>query len=202
MIGIIFIIVVIVYAIWEYVSTPDIAPLKTLPGRPDPMVRTMEDFIRVVKFHELVKPCSEHDIIALEKSMDIRLPATYKKFLLSMGHKAGNFWVGTEGFYHFLFRAKVSTEELIEENSLSPLPDDAFPFWMHQGYMAAYFRLSDGDDPPVYLYSEGPVATEGFMLSHNTLTDFFLWELKLHYHQYGIILPEHLEKPLSQANQI
>lgn len=181
MIGIIFIIVVIVYAIWEYVSTPDIAPLKTLPGRPDPMVRTMEDFIRVVKFHELVKPCSEHDIIALEKSMEIRLPATYKKFLLSMGYKAGYFWVGSEGFYDFLFHARASTEELIEENNLSPLPEDAFPFWMHQGYMAAYFRLSEGDDPPVYFYSEGQEMND-FVLYHNTLTDFFLVELKQHYH--------------------
>ncbi len=35
------------------------------------------------------------------------------------------------------------------------MPEDAFVFFMHQGYQFMFFRLSEGDDPPVYYYGEG-----------------------------------------------
>ena len=34
------------------------------------------------------------------------------------------------------------------------MPDDAFVFSMHQGYIFEYFRLKDGDDPPVHSFLE------------------------------------------------
>ncbi|MBH8566157.1 hypothetical protein I8748_29045 [Nostoc sp. CENA67] len=36
-----------------------------------------------------------------------------------------------------------------------PLPEDAFVFLMHQGYMFWFLITSEGDDPPVYGYEEG-----------------------------------------------
>lgn len=34
------------------------------------------------------------------------------------------------------------------------IPDTAFVFAMHQGCAFVFFRLGEGDDPPVYLFEE------------------------------------------------
>ena len=38
------------------------------------------------------------------------------------------------------------------------LPATAFVFVMHQGYTMLYFDCTDGDDPPVYLFTDGEPA--------------------------------------------
>lgn len=82
-----------------------------------------------------------------------KLPEQYLEFM----HYAGNgqFWVGSS--YNFLEVPKLKkyAEELLIENEFSHiLNDDAFVFWMHGGYMFYFFNLNEGDDPPVYYYSE------------------------------------------------
>ncbi len=44
---------------------------------------------------------------------------------------------------------------------------------MHQGYQFAFFNLDDGDDPRVYYYTEVK-ADDGFVLTHQKLSDFYL----------------------------
>jgi hypothetical protein len=76
-----------------------------------------------------------------------------------MGHRAGRFFQGTDIFYgDGLFDLRQDAEELLEEDEgdeVIRLPEDAFVFAMHQGYEFTYFRLSEGDDPPVYQFMEG-----------------------------------------------
>lgn len=123
------------------------------------------------------KPLSDNQITIIEDKYKIILPAVYKKFLKLMGGGAGFFMLGSSVFYNELFSLKQGTEELISENNLPPLPENAFVFFMHQGYQAAYFKLDEGDDPLVYYYSEGGQSQE-FSLMTNTLTDFFLAHLE------------------------
>lgn len=101
------------------------------------------------------KPCTEEEVRALEERAGRPLPEVYKEFLLWMGHGAGGFLAGTHCLYEHLPDIQEGAVELLEENTFpEPLPDDAFVFLMHQGYQFMFFRLSEGDDPPVYYYHE------------------------------------------------
>lgn len=107
--------------------------------------------------------CSPQEVWSLEQSVGMSLPAQYKEFLLAIGHGAGKFFRGT----CILYRDDISDiqeyaamlmqqeEDEENENGCCTLPDDAFVFSMHQGYEFNFFKVTDGDDPPVYQYVEG-----------------------------------------------
>lgn len=67
--------------------------------------------------------------------------------------------------------------ELLEENeSKHILTDNDFVFWMGQGYMFAFFKLKEGNNPPIYFYSE--VKEDQYVKIANSLTDFYMSYLK------------------------
>jgi hypothetical protein len=102
-----------------------------------------------------LKPCTEEEIVELEQRLGVKLPQAYREYLLWMGHGGGSFTVGTECLYEDLPQIQHWARELLEEDQfLLKLPEDAFVFEMHQGYTFNFFRLSEGDDPPVYTYEE------------------------------------------------
>lgn len=104
---------------------------------------------------EEVKPCSEDEVRALEVSLGIELPNSYRNFLLAMGRSAGSLFIGSSAFYESLFELREWAQELLEENEVrDPLPPDAFVFLMHQGYQFMFLRNSEGEDPPVRSYNE------------------------------------------------
>ena len=71
-----------------------------------------------------------------------------------MGHRAGDFLVGTNWTHRDLSDLRSAGEELIGEAATAyRLPTDAFVFAMHQGYSFLFFRV-ESDDPPVWLYVE------------------------------------------------
>ena len=45
-----------------------------------------------------------------------------------------------------------------------------YVFWMSQGTMFCFFKLNDGDDPPVYLYTEND--SDRFICISQSLTEF------------------------------
>ncbi len=59
------------------------------------------------------------------------------------------------------------------------LPEDAFVFFMHQGYHFNFFRTSAGDDPPIYRYLEG-TDLETFPSTYSHFTDFLLQGVQDH----------------------
>jgi len=116
----------------------------------------------------------------VEEKLKAPLPKVYVEFLNLMGGGAGSFMEGSSAFYDELLSLQEWVEELIDENNLTPLPEDAVAFWMHQGYQAAFFRTSEGDDPPVYFFSEGYKMNQ-FLLDEPSLTKFFLKQLLFSY---------------------
>ena len=70
-----------------------------------------------------------------------------------MGHNAGIFNRGSDYLYKDLFNLTSLARKTLR-NSPFELPNNAFVIFSHQGYIFAYFMLSDGDDPPVYTYME------------------------------------------------
>jgi|GEM_PF-1206529 len=153
-------------------------------------INSFDEMIQFLEYKEKLRPCDDYEISSFELKCNITLPLIYKKFLLTLGKSAGDYMMGSSAFFDDL-PLWESTKELIEENNLPPLPPDAFPFWMHQGYMAAYFKVTEGDDPPVYLYTEGKENKE-FVLDTKTLTGFFLIELRSSYSEDEFIFPDHL----------
>ena len=103
-----------------------------------------------------IRGCTPHEIEELERLVGKNLPLSYKDFLLTVGHQAGGFLRGTDKLYEHVAEFTDAARELLAENGLpGGLPEDAFVFYMHQGYEFGYFRAGEGDDPPVYQYFEG-----------------------------------------------
>ena len=124
--------------------------------------------------HDEVSPCTEEEVAALEKQLNIHLPGAYREFLLWMGRDGGNLLVGTDYSYEILPKLKSWAMELLSEKNLSHLlPDDAFVFLMHQGYQFMFFRLSEGEDPPIYYYNQ-PAQQQSFVVSDPSFSAFML----------------------------
>lgn len=127
---------------------------------------------------ERLSPMNAAHIAYLQERFNCQFPAVYQQFLSLMGNGAGNYMKGSSVFSDEIVSLKTGTIELIKEHALQPLPANAFVFWMHQGYQAAYFLLNGSDDPPVYYFSEGN-DLKAFVLKEQTLTRFFLAQLAM-----------------------
>jgi len=142
--------------------------------------QSIQEVARIIRQRgERLRGLSLGQIESIEKRFKTALPAVYKEFLYLMGRGAGSFMEGSSVFTDELFDLKKWAEELVIENNIKPLPESAFVFWMHQGYQAAYFKLSDGDDPPIYFYSEGEAV--GDFAKESSLTNFFIDQLYMSY---------------------
>lgn len=139
-------------------------------------IKSVADIAAYLKTRgEKLQSLSDAQIRSIEAFYGVSLSGVYRQFLLLMGNGAGKYMLGSTVFYDDIFRLGEWGQELIEENKLNPAPTDAFFFWMHQGYQTAYFKLSDGDDPPVYYFSEGMGKNE--FVKESSLTNFFIDEL-------------------------
>ncbi len=120
----------------------------------------MEQIVRSMIENDLatageIQGCSQEEVAQLEQHFNIQFPRSYREFLLTMGHQCGTLFRGTDILYPRRFDFAESVKELTEESKADfRLPEDAFVFSMHQGYIFWYFRLGEGDDPPIYQYNE------------------------------------------------
>ncbi len=131
-----------------------------------------------VEDSQQVKPCTEEEVRLLEKEVGFSLPAAYQEFLLWMGHRAGKLLRGEDCFYEYILGNQKGAVELLEENgNPEVLPEDALVFCMHQGYVFYFMRVSEGDDPPIYFYSEA-MKPRRFILSHRNFAEFLRNEME------------------------
>lgn len=125
---------------------------------------------------EDMMPCSVQDVEKLQKQYGRNFPATYLKFLYTLGRGSSRYLMGSSVYYPELLELNKYAVELLATNGFKPLPENAFVFWMHQGYQFAFFTDWQSDDPPVYYYHE--VNTKGdFEMRPSRLSDFFIQEL-------------------------
>jgi len=131
----------------------------------------------IAETFELI-PCTEQEVKALEERLNLTLPKAYQEFLLWAGHGAGHFLRGSDCFYKDTLKIQNWAEELLNENHFpKQLPKDAFVFFMHQGYQFNFFRMRDGDDPPVYFYIEGSEAND-FITIYPNFSQFLITEME------------------------
>jgi hypothetical protein len=128
-----------------------------------------------------VIPCTLEEIEELEQWRGQRFPEVYREFLLWMGRSGGDFLAGSDCFYANLKNLQSDAQELLEEDKFSgKLPDNAFVFFMHQGYQFGFFYLDDKADPAVYWYLEEIPVRTSFSQCYPHFSDFVLKEMEEH----------------------
>ena len=88
-----------------------------------------------------VEGLSEGAVSQINAQYDSALPEEYVQFLKNLGRGAGKFMRGNSVFYPELLSLQEWGEELLSEHNLA-LPENAYVFWMHQGYQLAYFSIT------------------------------------------------------------
>lgn len=122
----------------------------------------------------LLNPCTENDIKSLERiTKNKTLPEAYLEFMRKMGRGA-SFLRGYSCFMNEIFDLRQGSEELLIENNFGGyLTDNDFVFWMAQGYMFCFFKLDEGNDPPVYFYTETSDQDEFYKIA-DSFSEFLL----------------------------
>jgi hypothetical protein len=103
-----------------------------------------------------MNPCTKDEIEMLHRFCGKgRLPQDYIIFMEFAGNGI-RFLRGSSYAMEEIFKLKEWAIELLNENnSAESLNDNDFVFFMHQGYQFYFFKLNEGENPPVYFYSEG-----------------------------------------------
>lgn len=126
-------------------------------------------------------PCTLEEIEGIEQNIKHLLPGTYREFLLWMGRSGGGFLRGSDCFYKHLGDIQIWARELLEEDHFpGEIPENAFVFFMHQGYQFNFFSLNEGDNPPIYYYLEESPTRTSFLQIYPHFSDFLLTEMNGH----------------------
>ncbi|MGZ0050740.1 SMI1/KNR4 family protein [Brevibacillus gelatini] len=121
-------------------------------------------------------PCNDEDLTYLQKMIDgKKFPEAYLEFLKTMGRGTEHtFLRGHSCFMDELFIINEGGRELLEENDFSKnLTENDFVFWMSQGCMFCFFKFNEGDNPPVYFYSESSDQDDFYKIA-DSFTDFLV----------------------------
>lgn len=107
------------------------------------------------------------------------LPKAYIEFMSVMGNGTeGRYMGGDSCFMDEIYDLKQGAVELLEENeSINMLTDDDFVFWMSQGCMFCFFKLTEGDNPPVYFYNES--GEDKFIKVAESIVEFLINRLEM-----------------------
>lgn len=126
------------------------------------------------------KNSTEEQMIALCSLVkEKKLPQAYIEFMTYLGNGTGGQYMGGDScFMEEIFDLQQGALELLDENeSINKLTDDDFVFWMSQGCMFCFFKLSEGDNPPIYFFAEN--GEDKFYKIADTMIEFFINKLEL-----------------------
>jgi len=145
--------------------------------------REKEDMLRQTGIARFI-PCTERQVVSLEQWHECALPQAYREFLFWMGSWGGGFLIGSHCFYGDLKNIQTWAKDLLQEDGFpGMLPEDAFVFWMHQGYQFYFFRSHEGEDPPIYYYLESvenEPAQTSFVQKFAHFSDFLFAAIEDH----------------------
>jgi len=100
--------------------------------------------------------CEAREVDALERALGFALPAAYREFLLWMGRDLDGAFRGSDCFVDHVRYNNEWLPKLLAENDVGfPLPERFVAFFMHQGYVAAWFAIPAEPDPACWLFAEG-----------------------------------------------
>lgn len=90
-----------------------------------------------------------------EGELGVKFPSSYKIFLLTMGEYA-TFLAGESCFFEDIEDVQTGFKNTFSKYVKQyQLTDEDFAFSSSQGTSYTFFKLNEGEDPPVYFYIEG-----------------------------------------------
>src|SRR4051812_32871386 len=110
----------------------------------------MDYLTKLQRFHQhriqpylgIPKGCSSHTLAQFEQSLAHELPLAYRQYLAWMGEDYTGIFQGTNCFITDVHANTAALPNLLEENQIAfALPASMLVFYMHQGYVAAWFTL-------------------------------------------------------------
>ncbi len=128
---------------------------------------------------------SEEEVRQLEIQMGVSLPGAHREFLCWMGHGADRLLLGAEYRINQIMDMQGQVASCIQHNQAQPLPSDAVVFWFVRPSTYALFRLSEGGDPPIYVYEQNR-HIQRLERAYDTFSDF----LAAHFYIYARIHEE------------
>ena len=126
-----------------------------------------------------IEPCSIEEIRTYENVHNISLPKAYVEFLLLIGRSSGDLFYGSDVSLIYIDQMHSDGNKILRRNQQPQLTNNEIVFYMHQNYSFCYFRLNEGDDPPIYLCIEGDAPFE-HKKWYNFFTDFVHDELDIY----------------------
>lgn len=140
----------------------------------------INELVRKLEMKEIcMKPCTDshmEELISIANGK--KLPQAYIEFMAAMGNGTTGFMNGDSCFMDEIDFLKEGAIETLKENeSENMLSDDDFVFWMSQGCMFCFFKLTEGDNPPIYFYNED--GEDKFIKIADSLTQFLINRLEL-----------------------
>lgn len=135
-------------------------------------------------YARVLQPCfgaplgaSETAVSELQQKLGFTLPESYRQFLLWMGEDKQGPLRGSEWFVDDILPNGEFLDEFLLDNGVAETnPVERICFFVHQGYMAAWFAGGDAEDPLCHLYSES--YPEPVVSSAGAFSSFLLKELR------------------------
>lgn len=113
----------------------------------------------------------------LEQELGFMLPESYRQFLLWMGSDKDGVLKGSEWFIDDILSNNEFLDEFLADNGVAEaVPSHTVCFFVHQGYMAAWFVDVAASDPACSFYSE--VNLEPVVVGAGSFSSFLLKELQ------------------------
>lgn len=121
---------------------------------------------------------TEAEVAELRANLDVNLPIAYHQFLLWMGKDKHGALKGSEWFIDEVCENGEFLDELLAENEVKRTASNPIVcFFVHQGYMAAWFSLDDPrSDPLCEFYSEA--NSNPIPINVGSFSSFLLKELQ------------------------
>ncbi len=146
----------------------------------------LKNLIQILKKRKVIfKGCSENEIKNIQNIIipGRKFPQCYHEFLIGFGKYMEEDFSESNPNHGSLIGEAIFLEDLIDnnnENGLTGLleedeadlsPSNIFVFYGSQGVLYAFFKLDDGDNPPIYAYQEGFSGSD-FPQVSNSLSSF------------------------------
>lgn len=120
---------------------------------------------------------SETAVSKLQHELGFTLPESYRQFLLWMGNDKQGALKGTEWFVDQVLSNGEFLDEFLPDNGIAETTSESrVCFFVHQGYMAAWFVDVEDVDPRCRFFSEA--NSEPVVADAGVFTSFLLKELQ------------------------
>jgi len=139
-------------------------------------MKFINEFIRKLERRNItMKKCTKEEIDKVcSLANGKKLPEAYIEFMTVIGNGTdGDYLIGDSCFMDEIEDLNEGAAEILEEDeSKHTLTEEDFVFWMCQGCQICFFKLNEGDNPPVYFYNED--GKDEIVKIADTLTEFLI----------------------------